>query len=115
MAPFSDELQCLNGVARDVVALAPAVAGTRLPFTSPWLLAPMDGVTEPLFRTLVLGRNAPEYLGGAFTEFVRVSGAPIPSWKMREHLGEARFPSPVGLQLMGNHLEHLAQSARNAF
>ena len=25
-----------------------------LPFTSPWLLAPMEGVTEPCFRDLVL-------------------------------------------------------------
>jgi tRNA-dihydrouridine synthase len=92
-------------------AAAPAPA---LPFTSPWLLAPMEGVTEPLFRTVVLGRNAPSALGGAFTEFVRISVAPIPVWKMREHLGPDRFPQPVGLQLMGSNLEHLGESARNA-
>ena len=28
-----------------------------LPFTAPWLLAPMDGVTEPVFLELVLARN----------------------------------------------------------
>jgi tRNA-dihydrouridine synthase C len=74
----------------------------------------MEGVTEPFFRDLVLARNDPAALGGAFTEFVRVSVAPVPAWKMREHLGAARFPQPVGLQLMGSHLEHLAESARNA-
>jgi tRNA-dihydrouridine synthase B len=74
----------------------------------------MEGVTEPLFRELVLARNAPGALGGAFTEFVRVSVAPVPRWKMAEHLGAARFPQPVGLQLMGSHLEFMAESARNA-
>jgi tRNA-dihydrouridine synthase len=74
----------------------------------------MEGVTRPLFRTMVLDRNPPEALGGAFTEFVRISVAPIPVWKMREHLGPDRHPQPVGLQLMGNHLEHLAASARHA-
>jgi nifR3 family TIM-barrel protein len=96
------------------IAARTTVETSRLPFTSPWLLAPMEGVTEPLFRELVLARNAPEALGGAFTEFVRVSVAPIPLWKMAEHLGAARFTQPVGLQLMGSHLEHLAESARNA-
>jgi nifR3 family TIM-barrel protein len=85
-----------------------------LPFTSPWLLAPMEGVTEPLFRALVLERNAADALGGAFTEFVRVSVAPIPAWKMREHLGPRASVQPIGLQLMGSHLGHLAESARNA-
>jgi tRNA-dihydrouridine synthase len=87
---------------------------SALPFTAPWLIAPMEGVTEPLFREMVLARNAPEALGGAFTEFVRVSVAPVPAWKLAEHLGDVRFPQPVGLQLMGSHLEHLAASARNA-
>jgi tRNA-dihydrouridine synthase len=100
-----------------VASQAPRATTTpacRLPFTAPWLLAPMEGVTEPLFRELVLSRNAPEALGGAFTEFVRVSVAPIKPWKLAEHLGVARFPQPVGLQLMGSHLDHLAESARNA-
>ena len=37
----------------------------RLPLTGPWLLAPMEGVTDACFRDLVLARNAPEDLGGA--------------------------------------------------
>jgi nifR3 family TIM-barrel protein len=85
-----------------------------LPFTAAALLAPMEGVTEPCFRDLVLARNDAASLGGAFTEFVRVSIAPIPRAVIRRHLGPSRFAQPVGVQLMGNHLEHLARTARNA-
>jgi len=84
---------------------------TALPFTSPWLLAPMEGVTEPCFRDVVLERHDPCDLGGAFTEFVRVSGTPIPKWKMTEHLGPRRFVQPVGLQLMGSDPGPMAASA----
>lgn len=85
-----------------------------LPFTAPWLLAPMEGVTDPCFRDLVLARNAASALGGAFTEFVRVSQAPLPPHVMRRHLGPARFEAPVGLQLMGSNLDALATTARRA-
>ncbi len=84
---------------------------TALPFTSPWLLAPMEGVTEPCFRDVVLERHDPRELGGAYTEFVRVSGTPVPQWKMTEHLGPRRFGQPVGLQLMGSEPGPLAVSA----
>jgi nifR3 family TIM-barrel protein len=87
---------------------------SRLPFTSPFLLAPMEGVTEPCFRDLVLARNDAGCLGGAFTEFVRVSVAPIPRAVIRRHLGPSTFLQPVGVQLMGNDLEHLARTAQNA-
>ena len=84
---------------------------TALPFTSPWLLAPMEGVTDPCFRDVVLERHDPRELGGAYTEFVRVSGTPIPQRKMTEHLGPRRFGQPVGLQLMGSEPGPLAASA----
>ena len=86
----------------------------RLPFTAPWLLAPMEGVTEPCFRDLVLGRNAATDLGGAFTEFVRVSEVPTPTHVLRRHLGPQRFDAPVGLQLMGSDLAKLAATAQRA-
>jgi len=86
----------------------------RLPFTGPWLLAPMEGVTEPVFRELVLRRNTAEHLGGAFTEFVRVTDHPLPVRLLTTRLGEARFDTPVGLQLMGADLEALAETAHNA-
>ena len=87
---------------------------TRLPFTGPWLLAPMDGVTEPVFRELVLRRNTAEHLGGAFTEFVRVTDHPLPVRILATHLGPERFDTPVGLQLMGADLDALAETARRA-
>jgi tRNA-dihydrouridine synthase C len=85
-----------------------------LPFTAPYLLAPMEGVTDPCFRDLVLARNPASTLGGAFTEFVRVSESPTPHHVLQRHLGPRRFAAPVGLQLMGSDLEKLATSARNA-
>jgi tRNA-dihydrouridine synthase C len=86
----------------------------ELPFTAPALLAPMEGVTEPCFRELVLERNPPHALGGAFTEFARVSREPLARRVIRAHLGERRFPQPVGLQLMGSDEAALAESAARA-
>ena len=85
-----------------------------LPFTSSWLLAPMEGVTEPCFREMVLARNPATALGGAFTEFVRVTGAPLPRRVLRAHLGSRRFDAPVGLQLMGSDAACVAHTARRA-
>src|SRR5258706_388161 len=85
-----------------------------LPFTAPNLLAPMEGVTEPCFRDLVLARNPPAALGGAFTEFARVVQVPLPRRTLREHLGPRRWPAPVGLQLIGSEPGLLAETARRA-
>ncbi|MFN0205048.1 MAG: tRNA dihydrouridine synthase [Planctomycetota bacterium] len=85
-----------------------------LPFTAPWLLAPMEGVTESCFRDLVLRRNSAQFLGGAFTEFVSVAGHSIRASRLREHLGPERFEAPVGIQLMGSNLEFMAATAANA-
>lgn len=91
---------------------APVVEG--LPFTSPWLLAPMEGVTAPSFRDIVLARHAPTDLGGAFTEFVRVIDRPVAKREMHKHLGTRRFQIPVGIQLMGSDLECVTGSAAHA-
>lgn len=85
-----------------------------LPFTATALLAPMEGVTDPCFRDLVLARNGPEALGGAFTEFARVVQVALPRHVLREHLGPRRFAQPVGLQLMGSEPGLVAASARRA-
>ena len=90
-------------------------SGTSLlPFTAPDLLAPMEGVTEPCFRDLVLARNGPGFLGGAFTEFVRVVRDALPARILLEHLGPRRFGAPVGIQLMGSDVAALAETARRA-
>ena len=78
------------------------------------MLAPMEGVTEPCFRDLVLARNESRELGGAFTEFVRVVRHPIPARTLRRHLGPRRFETPVGLQIMGAEPDAVAETARRA-
>ena len=95
-------------------AVALELGKRALPFTAPALLAPMEGVTEPCFRELVLERNRPERLGGAFTEFARVVQGPIPRRVLAAHLGPRRHRAPVGLQLMGSNVAALAESARRA-
>ena len=92
-----------------------AGASSNLPFTGPWLLAPMEGVTEPCFRDAVLERHAPETLGGAFTEFLRVTDVPRGERQVRAWLGPRRHPQPVGLQLMGAEAGPLAETTANAF
>ncbi len=86
----------------------------QLPFTAPALLAPMDRVTDPCFRDLVLARNPPEALGGAFTEFASVNDHELSQRVLRRHLGALRFPAPVGLQLMGADVEAVALTAQGA-
>ncbi len=108
-------LAALAQTPRSAPTLArPAARRSPLAFTAPWLLAPMEGVTEPCFRDLVLSRNPATQLGGAFSEFVRVSEAPVPHHILARHLGPQRFEAPVGLQLMGSDLAMLAETARRA-
>ncbi|MFT7668590.1 MAG: tRNA-dihydrouridine synthase C [Planctomycetota bacterium] len=71
----------------------------------------MEGVTEPCFRDLLLERNPPSELGGAFTEFVRVVDHVMSRRVLRAHLGPLRFSAPVGLQLMGADLAALEGTA----
>jgi tRNA-dihydrouridine synthase C len=95
----------------------PTTPTIPLPFTGPWLLAPMEGVTEPCFRDLVLALHEDDPtsgLGGAFTEFVRVVDRPVPDHVLRRHLGPRASRIPVGVQLMGNDLAALAETARAA-
>jgi len=74
----------------------------------------MEGVTDRLFRSLVLARNGPEWLGGATTEFVRVTDEPLRVRHLeREHAGE-HHGRPVGLQLMGSDVSAVAASAAAA-
>jgi nifR3 family TIM-barrel protein len=83
-----------------------------LPFTGPWMLAPMEGVTDPAFREVVLELHRPEVLGGAFTEFVVVSrNFPVPEHVLRRRLGNVGPGTPVGMQLMGPNPDTMAETA----
>jgi tRNA-dihydrouridine synthase len=105
-------------------------------FSSPLLLAPMEGITEACFRDLVIGLGG---VGGACTEFIRISNSAAPARVIRRHLGgkfqvpSSEFPvgeghaarlrnselgtrnfCPVGVQLMAPDTAHLAESVANA-
>lgn len=86
-----------------------------LPFPSPWLLAPMEGVTDPAFREVVCELHGPDDLGGTFTEFLPVSHRPPPLAVFRRHLGPPATGKQVcGLQLMGAEPDVLAEATRRA-
>ncbi len=85
-----------------------------LPFSARALLAPMDGVTDPTFRDLLLELHDERVLGGTFTEFLRVSAHPLPRHAIEKTLGPHGARPRLGLQLMGNHEENLAETARRA-
>ena len=76
------------------------------------LLAPMEGVTDRSFRGLVIEGNAG--LGAACTEYLRVTQQPLPVKRIQEELGSPATAVPVGVQLMGNEPEHVAESAVRA-
>ena len=101
------------------------------------LLAPMEGVTDPVFRDCVLPLGG---VGAACTEFLRISVAPLPAKVVRKALyqdgsheaaiarGEPgaarRAPAgsagirhagpPVAVQLMASDIDHLAPSIQAA-
>lgn len=73
----------------------------------PTMLAPMEGVSHPLFRQIIAERGG---LGVVCTEFVRVADGPLaPSVVQREVVKVAGVPLCV--QVMGNAAEHMADSA----
>lgn len=76
------------------------------------LLAPMDGITDRVFRDLVLDLG---HAGGACTEFVRISTDPVARKVLRRELGAPpRRDVPVGVQLMAADPEFVAESVARA-
>lgn len=74
-------------------------------------LAPMEGVTDRVFRDVVLDLGG---AGGASTEFVRVSVGVLPARVFRRELGPPRADVPVAIQIMAAGTEHLAETVANA-
>jgi len=73
----------------------------------PLFLAPMEGVTHPLFRRLVADRGGIDVL---CTEFVRVSRAPLSPKALRREVD--RVPGvPLSVQVMGNEAARMAEAA----
>lgn len=88
--------------------------GQGVRFDPPILLAPMEGVTDRTFRSLVLEQNGADSVGGACTEFQRVTGVPLKTEKLQKELGSRVEGVAVGIQLMGNQPDVVGESARNA-
>ena len=84
---------------------------TPLPFTAPALLAPMEGITEPAFRRVMMKLHEPSNLGGAFTDFLRVTHYAVTRQQVKAHLDDQSFAMPLGLQLMGGDADRVAESA----
>lgn len=88
--------------------------GQGVVFDPPLYLAPMDGVTDRTFRALVLEQNGQEAVGAACTEFQRVSQVPLKLEGLRKELGAPIAEIPVGIQLMGNQPEPVAETSVRA-
>jgi len=73
----------------------------------PLLLAPMEGITEPVFRELVIALGG---VGAACTEFIRISNAAVPRKVIARHYGSPAAGCPVGVQLMAGDEAHLAET-----
>ncbi len=73
------------------------------------LLAPMEGITEHVFRDLVIAEGG---VGAACTEFLRIAVAPVPRKVIRRDFRPATCP--IGVQFMAADGEHLAASIVNA-
>ena len=76
----------------------------------PVLLAPMQGITDRVFRDLVAPLGG---VGAAVSEFVRITVAPTSRKVARRELGPP-IGIPVALQLMTPDESHLAASVTNA-
>ena len=91
--------------------------GRAVTFPLPLLLAPMEGITEPVFRDLVIALGG---VGGACTEFIRIANAPLPRKVIARHLaspgreGPAAAGCPIGVQLMAPDDQHLAATIHAA-
>ncbi|HVW25043.1 MAG TPA: tRNA-dihydrouridine synthase family protein [Polyangiaceae bacterium] len=83
-------------------------------------LAPMDGVTDHVYRDLLTSRARPGALSFTVSEFVRVTSRPLSADVIRRTCpevsrgGVTRAGTPVLVQLLGGQPEPLAATARTA-
>jgi len=80
-------------------------------FPNRMLLAPMEGVTDRVFRNLVLDLGG---AGGASTEFLRIGNHAVRRRIIEAELGPVRSDTPVAVQLMAADPEHLAETIAHA-
>ena len=77
-------------------------------------LAPMEGITDRSFRHLIVECNSPGSIAMTTTEFVRVSQLPTPLAQLQDILGDKPAHTKTGIQLMGDDVDILVESARRA-
>jgi tRNA-dihydrouridine synthase B len=78
-----------------------------LPFAHPTMLAPMEGVSHPLFRDLIARQPG---VGIVCTEFVRITADPCPPARLAREV--VKSPGvPLSVQVMGRELERMAEAA----
>lgn len=101
--------------AREVVARRPDEAGLYL------ALAPMDGVTDAVYRGLLTGLNGGRSgISVCVSEFVRVTRDPAPASVLRRDVpelmvgGRTAAGVPVFVQLLGGDPEPVARTAQVA-
>jgi tRNA-dihydrouridine synthase C len=80
-------------------------------FPNRMLLAPMEGVTDRVFRNLVLDLGG---AGGASTEFLRIGNHAVRRRIVGAELGPVRDDVPVAVQLMAAGTDHLPETIANA-
>lgn len=100
---------------RHVVAERPDADGLYL------ALAPMDGVTDAVYRELLTGLNGGRSgISVCVSEFVRVTRDPVPAAVLRREVpellqgGRTRAGVPVFVQLLGGDVEPVARTAQIA-
>ena len=72
------------------------------------ILAPMEGVSGPSFRSRIAALGG---VGLVCTEFVRISRAPLDAKGMAKHVIKSRS-LPLSVQVMGNEADKMAEAAR---
>jgi nifR3 family TIM-barrel protein len=75
---------------------------------NPFVLAPMAGITDAPFRTFMREMGA----GTVVTELVSATGLQYSSEKTRKIMQFEEVQRPIGIQIFGETLEHLAFAAR---
>lgn len=87
------------------------------PGTPALILAPMEGVTDAPFRAFITRSGGFDY---CVSEFIRVSGHPVPEHVFRRDVPELAHGSktaagiPVQIQILGGDPGRMAESAQNA-
>lgn len=80
---------------------------TTLPWQHPTMLAPLEGVSHPLFREMIAEKGG---VGIVCTEFVRIGTNPVHAKSMVKHVVKAPGV-PLSVQVMGTHIETMADAA----